>query len=140
MADDSDGTCTFIEDPGNLPNIIPDLIGTTLDSLSLSIDGGAASPIPNSDISLPLPQPGAVSVNYTAPAAGLRPGDHAICVTAIGSDVFGGIGERHAVRDHPPAAALGGTARTRPTSWASTIHTPSRPRLPATPHKSADAR
>jgi hypothetical protein len=87
MARDSDGTCTFVEDPGTLPDIIPDLIGTTLESLSISIDGGPASPIPNSDISLPLPQPGAVSVNYTTTAAGLTPGDHTICVTATGSDV-----------------------------------------------------
>jgi hypothetical protein len=87
MADASDGTCTFIEDPGNLPNIIPDLIGTSLDSLTLSIDGNPPTAIPNSDISLPLPQPGAVSVNYTTPAAGLTPGDHTICVTATGSDV-----------------------------------------------------
>jgi hypothetical protein len=87
MADNTAGSCTFIEDPGNLPDIIPNLIGTTLESLSLSIDGGPSAPIPNSDISLPLPQPGAVSVNYTTTAAGLAPGDHTICVTATGSDV-----------------------------------------------------
>jgi hypothetical protein len=87
IATNSGGTCTFIADPGNLPDIIPDLIGTSLDSLSISIDGNPPTPIPNSDISLPLPQPGAVSVNYSTTAAGLTPGDHTICVTATGSDV-----------------------------------------------------
>ena len=87
IAANSGGTCTFVEDPGNLPDIVPNLIGTSLDALSLSIDGNPPTPIPNSDISLPLPQPGAVSVNYTTTAAGLTPGDHTICVTATGSDV-----------------------------------------------------
>jgi hypothetical protein len=84
------GTCFEVADPGNLPDIIPQLIGSTLESLQIAVDGGAAQTIPNGDISLPLPQPGAVSVNYTTPANGLGPGDHTICVTANGSDVTGG--------------------------------------------------
>jgi hypothetical protein len=87
---DNTGTCNFVPDPGDLPNIIPDLIGTSLDSLSLSVDGGAATTIPNSDISVPLPAEGPVSVTYSTTAAGLAPGDHQICVTATGSDVSGG--------------------------------------------------
>jgi len=90
IADGTGGTCTEVPDPGNLPDIIPLLIGTSLDSLTLSIDGNPATVIPNSDISLPLPQPGAVSVNYSTPANGLTPGDHTLCVTAFGSDVTGG--------------------------------------------------
>ena len=84
------GTCFEVPDPGNLPDIIPQLIGSTLESLEIEIDGGGQQPIPNSDISLPLPQAGAISVNYTTPANGLGPGDHTICVTANGSDVTGG--------------------------------------------------
>ncbi len=117
-----------------------DLIGTTLDSLAISIDGGADAPIPNSDISLPLPQPGAVSVNYTTSADGLAPGDHTICVTADRLRRPRRNGERHAVRDHPPAAALGDAARSRPTSWASTIRTPSRPHCRRRRTSRADAR
>ena len=90
MADQTGGSCTLVEDPGLLPDIIPNLIGSSLDSLTLSIDGGADTPIPNGDISLPLPQPGAVSVSYSTPASGLAPGDHTLCVTASGSDVTGG--------------------------------------------------
>ena len=90
IADGTGGTCTEVPDPGNLPDIIPALIGSSLDSLAISIDGGPETTIPNGDISLPLPQPGAVSVNYTTPANGLAPGDHTICVRAFGSDVTGG--------------------------------------------------
>jgi hypothetical protein len=84
------GDCFEVPDPGSLPDIIPQLIGSTLQSLEIEVDGGGQQPIPDSDISLPLPQPGAVSVSYTTPANGLGPGDHTICVTANGSDVTGG--------------------------------------------------
>jgi hypothetical protein len=84
------GQCFEVADPGNLPDIIPDLIGSSLDSLEIAVNGGGATPIPNSEISLPLPQPGAVGVNYTTTVTGLGPGDHEICVTANGSDSTGG--------------------------------------------------
>jgi hypothetical protein len=87
------GDCFEVPDPGNLPDIIPQLIGSTLESLQIAVDGNAPQTIPNGDISLPLPQPGAVSVNYTTPANGLAPGDHTICVTANGSDVTGGVAD-----------------------------------------------
>jgi hypothetical protein len=90
MADGTGGECFEESDPGNLPDIIPSLIGSTLESLTMSIDGGGGVTIPNGDISLPLPQPGAVSVTYDTAAAGLDPNDHTICVTADGSDVTGG--------------------------------------------------
>ena len=84
------GQCYQVPDPGNLPDLISNLIGSTLQSLSKQIDGGAFAGIPNGNISLPLPQPGAVSVNYTESADNLAPGDHAVCVKANGSDVLGG--------------------------------------------------
>lgn len=93
MANGTGGQCYEEPDPGNLPDIIPALIGSTLVSLEISVDGGTATPIPNADISLPLPQPGAVSVDYTTPAAGLDPADHEICVTANGADVTEGTGD-----------------------------------------------
>lgn len=86
------GTCFEVGDPGNLPDIIPQLIGSTLESLQIKVDLGPTQTIPNGNISLPLPQPGAVSVNYTTAANNLGPGDHTICVTAHGSDVTGGTG------------------------------------------------
>ena len=45
--------------------------------------------IPNTEISLPLPRPGATNVTYATTAQNLAPGAHEICVTAAGSDVLG---------------------------------------------------
>jgi hypothetical protein len=86
MADGTGGTCRNVPDPGTLPDIIPDLISSSLDSLTISVDGGAATPITTVPA---LPQPGAVSVPYTTTVSGLGPGDHEICVTATGSDAAG---------------------------------------------------
>lgn len=87
------GQCFAVADPGNLPNLIQNLIGSTLDSLEIKADAGAYATIPNAQISLPLPQPGAVSVTYglvsPTTVADLDPNDHTICVQATGSDVLG---------------------------------------------------
>jgi len=89
MADGTGGTCYEVADPGNLPDIIPDLISTTLESLEIAVDGGGASTISNDDVEPDLPQPGAISVDYSTVVPGLTPGDHEICVTANGSDPEG---------------------------------------------------
>ena len=81
------GTCVHVQDPGNLPDLIQNLTGSKLNSLEISVDGGAPQAITNT--SLPLPQNGAISVNYTTSADDLGPGDHTFCVTAHGSDVLG---------------------------------------------------
>jgi hypothetical protein len=82
------GTCTHVADPGKLPDLIDNLIGSKLNALDISVDGGAPQPITNT--SLPLPQDGAISVSYTTSADDLAPGDHTFCVTAHGSDSTGG--------------------------------------------------
>jgi len=82
------GTCTHVVNIAQLPDVIDNLTGTTLTALDMTIDGGAAQTVTGT--SLPLPQPGAIGVTYTANAAGLAPGQHEICVTAHGSDVTGG--------------------------------------------------
>jgi hypothetical protein len=87
------GTCEEVPDPNNLPDLIDNLIGTTLESLEIEVDGGGQLGIANDDIAPDLPQPGAASVNYTTTVADLAPGDHEVCVTANGSDVTGGVGE-----------------------------------------------
>lgn len=93
IADGTGGTCFEVEDPGNLPDIIPSLIGSTLESLEISVDGGATTPIPNSEISCDLPEPGAVLCSYQTTVMDLGPGDHEICVTASGSDITGGTAD-----------------------------------------------
>ena len=82
------GACHEVPDPNNLPNLIQSLIGSTLESLTLTVDGNASA-IPNTEISLPLPRPGATNVTYATTAQDLAPGAHEICVTAAGSDVLG---------------------------------------------------
>ena len=82
------GVCTAVADPNNLPDIIESLIGSSLDSLTLTVDGVSA-PISNAEITPDLPQPGAASVTYATTAQDLAPGAHTICVTAAGSDVLG---------------------------------------------------
>lgn len=87
------GSCTEVVDPGNLPSIIQNLIGSTLESLAIEVDGGGFNTIPNAQISLPLPQPGAMSVTYgivsPTTVGPLGPADHTISVQATGSDVLG---------------------------------------------------
>lgn len=89
IADATGGTCTAVADPENLPNLIPDLVGSSLDALALSVDGGASVPLTNAEIDPDLPQPGPVSVTYATTAFGLAPGAHELCVTAFGTDVGG---------------------------------------------------
>jgi von Willebrand factor type A domain len=81
------GSCTAVPNPGNLPNIIQNLIGSSLNALA--IGHPAFTPIPNTEISLPLPQPGAVSVTYGTLVTDLVPATHNLCVRAEGSDVLG---------------------------------------------------
>jgi len=92
MADATGGTCTHVVDPGQLPDIIPDLISSSLDSLEIAVDGGAKVAIGNAEITPDLPAPGAVSVTYATTVADLGPGAHTICVTANGSDASGETG------------------------------------------------
>ncbi|MCZ6581746.1 MAG: hypothetical protein O6761_01050 [Thaumarchaeota archaeon] len=89
ISDLTGGTCTQVPDPNNLPNIIPGLIGSTLDSLEIEVDGGGASAIPNSEIDPDLPMAGPNMVDYSTTATGLGFGTHEICVTANGTDVGG---------------------------------------------------
>jgi hypothetical protein len=78
------GACHAVPDPNNLPNIIESLIGSTLESLTLTVDS-TSSAIPNTEIDPDLPHPGAINVTYATTAQDLAPG----AVTAAGSDVLG---------------------------------------------------
>jgi hypothetical protein len=81
------GSCISVPDPNNLPDLIPNLIGSTLTKVEMSVDGGA----PTAVTTVPAtPQAGPAMVNYSTSTAGLDPGSHEICVTAFGTDVTGG--------------------------------------------------
>jgi hypothetical protein len=81
------GTCYPVSDPNDLPDLIPNLIGSTLTQLEMSVDGGAPTSLTTAP---PTPQAGPASVDYSTMTAGLEPGSHEICVTAYGTDVTGG--------------------------------------------------
>jgi trimeric autotransporter adhesin len=76
-----------VPDPNDLPDLIPpNLIGSTLTKVEMTVDGGAPTAVTTVP---PTPQPGSAMVAYST-TAGLNPGSHDICVTAFGTDVTGG--------------------------------------------------
>jgi hypothetical protein len=81
------GQCIEVPDPNDLPDLIPNLIGSTLTKVEMSVDGGAPTAVTTVP---PTPQPGPAMVTYSTTTAGLSPGSHDICVTAFGTDVTGG--------------------------------------------------
>ena len=89
IADATGGTCQFVADPADLATVVPDLVGSTLDSIELSVDAGPGSTLPNGDVSMPLPQDGPVSVAWETLAESLAPGGHTFCATAFGTDAGG---------------------------------------------------
>jgi hypothetical protein len=72
------GVCSEVPDPGNLPDLIENLIGSTLESLRIQVDGEGQQPIDNADITPDLPQDGAASIDYATSVPGLVPDDHTI--------------------------------------------------------------
>ncbi len=81
------GQCYSVPDPNDLPDLIPDLIGSTLTKVEMTVDGGA----PTAVTTVPAtPQAGPALVTYSTLTAGLSPGSHLICVTAFGTDATGG--------------------------------------------------
>jgi hypothetical protein len=81
------GTCYTVPDPSQLPNLIPNLIGSTLTKVEMTVDGGAPTTLSTTPAT---PQAGPATVTYSTMTAGLNPGSHEICVTAFGTDVTGG--------------------------------------------------
>ncbi len=106
IADLTGGTCTEVEDPSQLPDILPKAIIPTLDALEIAVDGGSATLIDNAEIDPDLPQDGPMTVTYHTTVLGLGIGEHEICVTANGSDAggSGNVTECVTVRVAPPTA------------------------------------
>ncbi|GIH10512.1 hypothetical protein Rhe02_85790 [Rhizocola hellebori] len=85
------GHCVQVTDVGSLPDILPNVIGSSLNTLTMQVDGGAFNPISNTGITPDLPQAGPASVTYSTATAALGAGTHTICVRANGTD-GGGAG------------------------------------------------
>jgi hypothetical protein len=83
------GECIIVSDISELADEITQSIGSSLNSLSVSVDGGAPAVIGNADISPDLPHDGPVIANYLTNVGMLNYADHEICVTAYGSDAGG---------------------------------------------------
>jgi len=81
------GQCFSVPDPNDLPDLIPNLIGSTLTKVELTVDGGAPTVLTTVPAT---PAAGPVSVTWATTTAGLSPGSHQICATAFGTDVTGG--------------------------------------------------
>jgi hypothetical protein len=78
--------CTQVTDLSVLDDVIVEQVGSSLDALPISVDGGPAVPIPNADIDPDLPRNGPASVSYSTTVTIPTAGPHEICVTANGSD------------------------------------------------------
>jgi hypothetical protein len=86
------GSCQEVTNLSDLAIEVTRAIGSTLESLHISVDGGAFTQIPASEIDLELPANGGLSskvANYATVVPSLGPGQHEICVMAIGSDAGG---------------------------------------------------
>jgi hypothetical protein len=84
------GTCVAVPDPNDLPDLIPNLIGSTLEKVELTVDGGAPSVLTTSPAT---PAAGPVMTTWSTNTPGLSPGSHDVCATAFGSDVTGGTAD-----------------------------------------------
>jgi hypothetical protein len=100
--------CHQITNPGDIISALPAVIQSQLTSVSTSLDGGAFTP---ASPSLPLPRPGATTVNWTTNLTGLTAGTHHLCARATGSD-GGGSGSVDECVDFtvkaPPTVTLTG--------------------------------
>lgn len=85
------GHCVQVTDVGSLPDILPGIISSSLNTLTMQVNGGAFNPISNADITPDLPGAGPANVTYSTMTAALGAGTHTICVRANGSD-GGGAG------------------------------------------------
>ena len=88
IADLTGGTCIDVPEVGDLPDILPGVVGSRIVSASLTIDDG--DPIDVSDqLVPPLPVGGPASADFTVDIPVLGPGVHEICLTITGSDQGG---------------------------------------------------
>jgi hypothetical protein len=85
IADATGGTCTNVDDPADLPDLLPNLLFTSLDSVTASLDGApvATNTVPG------LPAEGPTSALYDATYLDLGVGDYASDAEATGHDNAG---------------------------------------------------
>jgi len=121
------GTCTEVEDPSELATVIPAFIQSSLDSLVLSIDGGAPTSLAGSLMSGAVPSTGPTLVTYAMALGGVGPGLHGVTVRASGSD---GGGDGAVADTHRFLVQSGVYIDVRPTSCPNPFKTGSRGVVP----------
>ena len=85
IADATGGSCTVVDNPANLPNVLPSVVETTLQGISARVDGMGTGLLLGG--TLPA-QPG-TSVPFSTTLTGLAPGVHSVCAYATGRDAVG---------------------------------------------------
>ena len=87
MATLSGGTCTDVPAPSELPDILPQVVGSKLTKVTYTVDGGTPVDL-SAQLELPKTGPVDVPVTFDLPA-GLAAGTHRICLTVTGEDSGG---------------------------------------------------
>lgn len=77
------GTCTELDDPQDAVEVLPQVIGSSLTGVTVSVDGGAASP---AGTAAALPLTGPANTDWGFITGPLAAGTHQLCATATGSD------------------------------------------------------
>ena len=83
--------CQQVTNLSVLDDVINQSISTTLSSVEVSVDGGPARVLLNTELEPDLPQHGPATVAFTTAVGPLATGLHPVCTTARGSDA-GGVG------------------------------------------------
>lgn len=83
------GDCRQVTDLSTLADEIEESRGASLDSLTMTVNAGAAVTLTNAEITPDLPADGPVTASYTTSTSALSDGEHTICVTAHGTDAGG---------------------------------------------------
>ena len=78
IAEESEGTCTNVPDPSDLPDIVENVTATELSSIAMSANATLDSVMPS------LPAAGPETADFTATANDLTPGTHSVCASATG--------------------------------------------------------
>ena len=91
MATLSGGTCTDVPTVSDLPDILPQVVGSKLTGVSYTVDGGDPVDL-GATLDLPVAGPADLDVAFDLPA-GLAAGSHRICLTVTAEDSGGSSSE-----------------------------------------------
>ena len=103
IADATGGTCTELSNPQDAIDVLPQVIGSSLTGVSVSVDGGGFSPAATTP---GVPLTGPASANWQFTTSALTPGDHQLCAKASGTDGGGAGSVSECITVHVNAAPV----------------------------------